>query len=239
MRVLSKLPGVRLDLHSDRLAGVVFELLCNGSVIKFAVASYYGCAGDRGALSSALANGLAWSWNDAFESGGLLPATRTSGRRLDFGLGCGLHFPSSAAQHWSFSDHAQVVYEVDLQEPGGHRGPSFQPLASTPVSEQCWADAWDAAAFCQAHDLDAAWTLLSDVAERRLTKGEVTGHRRSQPWRPRPFVHERSRAGKVLVEVRVSQLRHRPRDSHLRSKIGKQTSALLPSCAVAWRASLL
>ena len=66
----------------------------------------------------------------------------------------------------------------------------------------------------------------------------MTGHRRSQPWRPRPFVHERSRAGKVLEPLllvqlrrlsrRMWQLRHRPRDSHLRSKIGKQTTALLP-----------
>ena len=42
--VLSKLLSVRLDLHSDRFAGVVFQLLIEGQVCSFTIASYYGCA---------------------------------------------------------------------------------------------------------------------------------------------------------------------------------------------------
>ena len=266
--VLSKLPGVRLDLYSDRLAGVVFQLLTEGRLCNFVVASYYGCATDRASamsgaehavqelkkcqsawclvgdfnleateepLCSALAGGLAYSWDLPFEAEGLLPATRCSGRRIDFGLGCGQHFPVATAQRWTFSDHAQVVYEVDMQEPVGHRPPSFRPLTTEPVTDQRWAAVWDAETYeasLRADDLDAAWTLLSDSAEKCLAKADGHGHRRSQPWRPRVQLHQRSKAAKVLqplLEVqlrrlsrRMWQLRRRPGDVHLRSKAGKQ-----------------
>ena len=266
--VLSKLPGVRLDLYSDRLAGVVFQLLTEGRLCNFVVASYYGCATDRASamsgaehavqelkkcqsawclvgdfnleateepLCSALAGGLAYSWDLPFEAEGLLPATRCSGRRIDFGLGCGQHFPVATAQRWTFSDHAQVVYEVDMQEPVGHRPPSFRPLTTEPITDQRWAAVWDAESYeasLRADDLDAAWTLLSDSAETCLAKADGHGHRRSQPWRPRVQLHQRSKAAKVLqplLEVqlrrlsrRLWQLRRRPGDVHLRSKAGKQ-----------------
>ena len=266
--VLSKLPGVRLDLYSDRLAGVVFQLLTEGRLCNFVVASYCGCATDRASamsgaehavqelkkcqsawclvgdfnleateepLCSALAGGLAYSWDLPFEAEGLLPATRCSGRRIDFGLGCGQHFPVATAQRWTFSDHAQVVYEVNMQEPVGHRPPSFRPLATEPVTDQRWAALWDAETFeasLRADDLDAAWTLLSDSAEQCLAKADGHGHRRSQPWRPRLQLHQRSKAAKALqplLEVqlrrlsrRLWQLRRRPGDVHLRSKAGKQ-----------------
>ena len=266
--VLSKLPGVRLDLHSDRLARVVFQLLTEGRLCNFVVASYYGCATDRASamsgaehavqelkkcqsawclvgdfnleateepLCSALAGGLAYSWDLPFEAEGLLPATRCSGRRIDFGLGCGQHFPVATAQRWTFSDHAQVIYEVNMQEPVGHRSPSFRPLATEPVTDQRWATLWDAETFeasLRADDLDAAWTLLSDSAELCLAKDAGSGHRRSQPWRPRLQLHDRSKAAKALqplLEVqlrrlsrRLWQLRRRPGDVHLRSKAGKQ-----------------
>ena len=47
-------------------------------------------------LTGALASDLAWSWDDAFQTETWLPATRSSGRRIDFGLGCGRHFPTSS-----------------------------------------------------------------------------------------------------------------------------------------------
>ena len=143
-----------------------FQLLCNGSWCRFIVASFYGCAFDpqlamkgveyavqelrrsqdpwmllgdfdlEDPLTGALASDLAWSWDDAFQTETWLPATRSSGRRIDFGLGCGRHFPTSVKQRWTFSDHAEVCCEMDLTEPAGHRGPSFRPLVDRPVPEQ-------------------------------------------------------------------------------------------------------
>ena len=122
-----------------------------------------------------------------------------------------------------------------MQEPVGHRPPSFRPLATEPVTDQRWAALWDAETFeasLRADDLDAAWTLLSDSAEQCLAKADGHGHRRSQPWRPRLQLHQRSKAAKALqplLEVqlrrlsrRLWQLRRRPGDVHLRSKAGKQ-----------------
>ena len=192
-------------------------------------------------LAGALARGVAWSWAEAFQGAELLPGTRATGRRIDFGLGCGRFFPVSVAQRWSFSDHAQVVYEVDLDAPNGHRGPTFRPLLAKPVTEQQWLACWPEDSFTgmlEVDQLDEAWTLLSNTAEDLLAEPGASGHRRAARWRPLPRDHDRSKAANMLEPLtlvqlrrllrRMSQLSHQPGDQRLRSKAGNQMCALLP-----------
>ena len=47
--IISRLPGAPLCLHHGRLAGAVFELLCNGSFCRVSVVSCYGVAGNPAA----------------------------------------------------------------------------------------------------------------------------------------------------------------------------------------------
>ena len=195
-------------------------------------------------LAGALARGVALSWDEAFQGAELLPGTRATGRRIDFGLGCGRFFPVSVAQRWSFSDHAQVVYEVDMDAPNGHRGPTLRPLVAKQVTEQQWLACWTEESFTRmlkVNRLDEAWTLLSNTAEDLLAEPGAFGHRRAARWRPLPRVYDRSQAANLLEPLtlvqlrrllrRMSQLCHQPGDQRLRSKAGNQMCALLPKAS--------
>ena len=138
-------------------------------------------------------------------------------------------------QRWSIADHAQVAYEVDLEDPVGHRGPAFRGLSpSKVVTTEEWDAAWNAEGFQAAlatGDVDGAWVMLSDAAEDLLTEQGAVGVRRSAPWRPVLRAHPRSRAdgaqASLLVvrlrrlQRRVAQLAHRPDDRRLRAKAAK------------------
>ena len=272
--VLAKFAGSPVDLCSGRLAGAVFELLCNGSVTKVVVASYYGCTWNsevamQGAIDAVaelkktrahwvmlgdfnleqfaepmaanLASGFAWAWDDDFQELGPLPATRASGRRLDYALGCGRFFPGRVQQRWVFSDHAQVAYTVDLQDPVGHRAPGFRGLSTSPVSASSWDAVWDEARFQAAlveNDVNEAWKLLSNVAEDLLSARGAAGPRRSTFWRPSLRAHPRSKAAgpqDPLLVVRLRRLLRRlaqlhkvPGDCRLRDKIARQAASLQP-----------
>ena len=80
--VLAKLAGVTIGMCSCRLAGAVFELLCNGSFIKVVIASYYGCVWD----SSVAKQGAL----DAVEQLRSTGAARASGGPSGPGLCCAL-----------------------------------------------------------------------------------------------------------------------------------------------------
>ena len=147
-------------------------------------------------------------------------------------------------QRWVFSDHAQVAYDVDLEDPAGYCGPSFVELRSDKVSDEAWARRWDDVAFqraLEAKDVDGAWTLLSDTAEDLLRDpSSAMRCRRSSLWRPRARAHPRSKAGRtkeplVLVALRrlarrLRQLAREPGNSRLRDKAARQLSGLETSC---------
>ncbi|CAE7672255.1 unnamed protein product [Symbiodinium pilosum] len=177
-------------------------------------------------MSQALSQGLAWHWDEPFSC---CPATRGSGRRLDYALGTGRLFPAGAFQAWTFSDHAIVGYEVDLSEPCGARGPARRALCAEPVAVDKWRSRWgDGAEFLgllSSGQVDEAWTLLSDAAEDVLceegvhsSSGEHGSRRsRSAPWKP--FVgRQGSKAARGVESLVVVQLRrlHR-RLLHLRA----------------------
>ena len=200
-------------------------------------------------MAAKLAAGFAWAWDDAFQGEEPLPGTRASGRRLDYALGCGRFFPAAVSQRWTFSDHAQVTYTVDLQDCAGFRGPAFRELLHEDVPENQWIAAWDSEAFDRAisqEALDEAWTLLSDTAEDLLAAQGARGHRRSEAWCPRARAPVRSRAARSLESLlvvqlrrlwrRLLQLRRRPGDQHLRDKIGHQLCAMIPR--VPWLSDL-
>ncbi|CAE7262781.1 unnamed protein product, partial [Symbiodinium sp. KB8] len=171
-------------------------------------------------MATQLANGFAMSWDGGFETAEPLPA------------------------RWVFSDHAQVAYDVDLEDPAGYCGPSFVELRSDKVSDEAWARRWDDVAFqraLEAKDVDGAWTLLSDTAEDLLRDpSSAMRCRRSSLWRPRARAHPRSKAGRtkeplVLVALRrlarrLRQLAREPGNSRLRDKAARQLSGLETSC---------
>ncbi|CAE7386735.1 Cacna1e, partial [Symbiodinium microadriaticum] len=84
--VISRFAGKAVHMCSDRAAAACFQLLCNGSLTKVLISSFYGCvhdedaamAGARAAVVGELAAGLAFSWDAAFENETLLPGTRES-----------------------------------------------------------------------------------------------------------------------------------------------------------------
>ncbi|CAE7715253.1 unnamed protein product [Symbiodinium sp. CCMP2592] len=193
-------------------------------------------------MAANLASGFAWAWDDGFQGSGPLPATRVSGRRLDYALACGRFFPTTVRQRWTFSDHAQVAYELDLTDPVDHRGPAFRGLSSTSsVTEAHWLSA-----ALEDGDLDGAWSLISDVAEDLLGEPGASGARRSTSWRPLLRAHPRSRAAGaqdslVLVRLRrlqrrVAQLGHRPGDRRLRDRAAHLAVDLVDQ--VPWLAEL-
>ena len=186
-----------------------------------------------------LAAGLAFSWDEAFETEALLPGTRESGRRVDYALGCGRFFPTAVHQCWSLADHAMVWYEVVFESCTGLRAPAFRRLRSTEVPEESWRAVWQAQAFEEelaAGRLNEAWTRLSDTAEDLLAEDGSHGPRRSQLWRPLTRVPQRSKAalpGAAVLVVRLRRLQRRlcqllrfPGDRRLRDKTGRQLSAL-------------
>ena len=102
-------------------------------------------------------------------------------------------------------------------------------------------DNWDAEAFegaLSAENLDAAWTMLSHMAEDLMAEPGRGGHRHAQQWRPRLLHHERSKAAPSFEGLTLVQLRRLLRRSasfvtDLRiiisvNKAGKQIVALLP-----------
>ena len=81
-------------------------------------------------MARTVGGGLAWSWDEPFMHESSLPGTRSSGRRLDYALGCGRLTPRTVDLMWCFSDHAMVSYEVDLTEPRGCAFPCGCSLAA-------------------------------------------------------------------------------------------------------------
>ena len=162
-----------------------------------------------------------------------------SGRRLDYAVARGRFFPNMVRQRWVFSDHAQVAYSVDLEDPVGHRAPAFRGLSTSPVSAASWDAVWDGPSFqaaLAANDVNGAWTMLSNVAEDLLAVPGAVGPRRSAPWRPLLRAHPRSKAAGAqdpLLVVRLRRLQRRlvqlskcPSDRHLRDKVAQQALSL-------------
>ena len=232
--VISRFAGKAVHMCSDRAAAACFQLLCNGSLTKVLISSFYGCvhdedaamAGARAAVLGELAAGLAFSWDAAFENETLLPGTRESGRRLDYALGCGRFFPT---------------YEVPLECPAGLRSPTFRRLRSTEVSEEAWRAVWQAKDFedeLAAGLVNEAWVRLSDTAQDLLAEEGSHGPRRSQLWRPLTRAPQRSKAtlpGAAVLVIQLRRLQRRlgqllrfPGDQRLRDKAGRQICALCP-----------
>ncbi|CAE7202460.1 unnamed protein product, partial [Symbiodinium sp. KB8] len=256
-----------------RCNAAVFELWQDDRYIKVLVASIHACAWDPQlalvevtrvveslkqsrlewallgdfnldphdwAMSQAISRGLAWHWDEPFVN---CPATRESGRRLDYALGTGRIFPTAVHHTWTFSDHAMVGYDVDLFSPPGCAGPTRFPLRREAVEDSVWLTHWgDGALFRQLLEdaqVDQAWTLLSDCAEAVLRVDGGDSSRafrpRSSPWRPvaaRP-VSKAAEGVESLLAVQLRRLHRRlchlrchPGEGQLRAVVMRQLRQL-------------
>ena len=195
-------------------------------------------------MNQAIAQGLAWHWDEPFSC---CPATRATGKRLDYALGTGRLFPTGNFQAWTFSDHAIVGYEVDLSEPCGARGPARRALCTKPVAVDKWRCRWgDGADFLlllSSGQIDEAWALLSDAAEDVLRVEDVPftsgGHGslrpRSASWKPcvARQCSKAARGAETLLAVQLRRLHRRllhlrvnPGDGGLRDVVRRQLRQL-------------
>ena len=110
--------------------------------------------------------------DDAFDD---LPGTSRSGRRIDFGVAGGL-IAIALYHDVGVADHSLVCYDVDLA-----RRPKEEVQALFALN-------WHAEQFealLASRDVDAAWSLLSDIAERSIFTDVDRGTFRSEAWSPR------------------------------------------------------
>ena len=126
--------------------------------------------------------------DDAFDD---LPGTSRSGRRIDFGVAGGL--VAIALHHdVGVADHSSVCYDVDLEYTSYmFASPSRAPQRRLKEEVQAlFALNWHAEQFealLVSRDVDAAWSLLSDIAERSIFTDVDRGAFRSEAWSLRRF----------------------------------------------------
>ena len=197
----------------------------------------YNTTQHSGAVSHAIRQGQVHALDDASLEA-QLPTNPLRTRRIDFGL--------SHRRLWAddifnfetcFSDHKVVGYKLAVTlRSEVFRPPKFVAISS--CSEECvrskFEQLWQPQAFCtllDRQDVDAAWALLSNLAEEAMA-AEPAGARRSEAWQPsrqeaRPQVvssagHESftTRALRRLVN-QLSQLKAKPSDPFLRRRIGR------------------
>ena len=188
----------------------------------------YNTTQHSGAVSHAIRQGQVHALDDASLEA-QLPTNPLRTRRIDFGL--------SHRRLWAddifnfetcFSDHKVVGYKLAVTlRSEVFRPPKFVAISS--CSEECvrskFEQLWQPQAFCtllDRQDVDAAWALLSNLAEEAMA-AEPAGARRSEAWQPsrqeaRPQVvssagHESftARALRRLVN-QLSQLKAKPSD---------------------------
>ena len=165
---------------------------CTASQAPFIVAGDFNLEPTEAVLGEALAVGAIRSLDDAAQ-GAPLPATGPGRkRRIDHGV---CHWSLAASQvdcfNVPFSDHTSVAYDVPLDAPAFLSMPKRSPPTDASSEDvQLLFEAADLSAFWSAietADVDAAWQVLSDIAEQCLctpaadpTQGVTSGH---QLWR--------------------------------------------------------
>ncbi|CAE7723733.1 rbcL [Symbiodinium sp. CCMP2592] len=242
--ILARCPGrvIKLDVRdSSRYTAVCFEFQFASGIRKVIVVSVYSYFADKeaasayveeivsclralgtdwmvlgdmnvtaeeGPMASRLAAGMARLLDDPFLADCPLPATAGGTRRIDYGLTADRLHPVGLT--WRAATETQ-----------------WSELFCENDFKQCLAD----------RDVDAAWTMLSNVAERVLARGGPgdAGLPRSAGWQPRAQA-QRSKACKSFEPVclvrlrrlsrRLVQLRRRPGDARLRDIAARDIAAL-------------
>ena len=182
-------------------------------------------------LSMILANGWAHSLDEPFEATGPLPPTCTGQRRIDFGLAHRMH--ATSVQHSpGVADHSLVTYSFPLDHTQSFVAPKRATVDVATASEV--AERWhlnDLSSFhfaLERADVDAAWSALSNSAERALCSSLDGCRPRADAWDPRDTgVPHKAIAWKeslVLRQLRrlqrrVVQLTKQLDDRRLRSAI--------------------
>ena len=167
-----------------------------------------------------------------------VPTNPLRTRRIDYGLSHRRLWANDVFNFETcFSDHKVVGYQLDVTlRTEIFRPPKFALLSSCSADsvqskfEQLWnPDAFNS--LLEQQNVDAAWTMLSDLAEQAMLEeqGEI---RRSELWQPcRQEARSQviSSAGHESFTVRalrrlvnqLSQLKARPSDPFLRRRIGR------------------
>ena len=153
------------------------------------------------------------------------PRTCRGDRRIDFAIGKHMH-PTQFNQHEGVADHDCVVYGFDSSPHQCIKGcPKRSPIEVTDAEDihHRWNHHWCATQFenfTKNKDVQAAWTMLSDPAERVLCSG-------SQTWTPCP-IHSRTFRQLHPAEPvhlrrlrrlhrRIAEILRHPDNAHLRS----------------------
>ena len=189
-------------------------------------------------MARRLAAGLAEPLDSAFLAEGSLPGTAGGVRRIDYGLASGRLYPVAVSHARGIANHIAVSYEFSFSEPEGFTVPSRAPLRDVAVSAAAWDGLWDVHKFrgmLLNKDLDAAWQMLSDVAEMALDGGGRGVVARSASWSPQGAKY-RSKAAKSFESLglvrlrrlsrRLTQLARQPGDHRLRGVIGRAVEEL-------------
>lgn len=183
-------------------------------------------------LCQLFACGVADTLDEPFcAQGPLLPTCRRD-RRIDFAIRKHMH-PTQFNQHEGVADHDCVVYGFDSSPHQCIKGcPKRSPIEVTDAEDihHRWNHHWCATQFenfTKNKDVQAAWTMLSDQAERVLCSAPGKGCPWLQTWTPRPIHSRTFRQLRPAEPVHLRRLRrlHRriaeilrhPDDAHLRS----------------------
>ena len=222
------------DTERDRLLRKVATYLRSTGEATLLIGDL-NCTEEEGAVGEICANGIMHLADDFFD-GPRLP-TRESGRRIDFAL-CSADITfTQRSQTPGPADHDTVAYSICLRPDVAprHMAPVPPKLRRvTPVSSDEFLHyyATDGTSYgrtatlqqrfqmaINSGDPDAAWTVLSDLAEYLLAaepqdQTALGGHPRSQPWQPQqiPTGGKRHRSLKPSRLRRLRRIHRRVRE---------------------------
>lgn len=232
------------NYFSDKEAAAVFleEIVSALEAIglKWVILGDFNLTAEDPPLARRLAAGMCRLLDEPFLAQGPLPGTAGGVRRLDFGVSSRSVMAQGVWHEPGIANHLAVAYSFDFAAPVGCSSPMRTSLSSETVSTATWMDVWHEEAFqgfLLSHDVDGAWRLLSDTAERVLSSGagRCCGLRRSGPWAPRGRAL-RSKAASAfeplpLVRLRrfarrLGQLARQPADRRLRDIVARDLELL-------------
>ena len=190
-----------------------------------------------GAVNAALRQGQIHAL-DEVSAEAQVPTNPRRTRRIDYGLSHRRLWATDVFNFETcFSDHKVVGYQLDVTLRSEiFRPPKFAVIPTCAPSEvqTKFEQIWSPEAFSsllERQDVDGAWAMLSDTAERALSadSGEI---RRSDLWNPRQQAAKSqvvSGVGHESLTVRalrrlvnqLSQLRAQPFDRALQRRIGR------------------
>ena len=159
-------------------------------------------------MASIFSTGMARCFDTEFEVEARLPPTCSGTRRIDFAMGHGI-WPSATFQCAGLADHNLVGYDLDMCYSA--HGLCVRPRC--PIKDDSEQDilakfhsTWVPQHFhemLRRTQLDQAWELLSDTAERCLCAGTLGINPRSRP----PVFHMKNLGHKVTLEPESAKLR--------------------------------